>query len=85
MEKKSLKKSLWKKSPTTFSLYFLGLFFWFDFIQKRPRKKSPILVQKARNIYQWMFTINHAKIGAIDTETRLDIFNIQMLRKKSFL
>ena len=27
---------------------------------------------------------NHAKNGAIDIETPLDIFNMQMLRKKSF-
>ena len=27
---------------------------------------------------------NHAKKGAIDIETPLDIFNMQMLRKKSF-
>jgi len=28
---------------------------------------------------------NHSKKGAIDIKTPLDIFNIQMLRKKSFL
>ena len=54
-------KSLWKLSPTILRLYFLGLFFWFqyDFIQKRPRKKSPIIVENAWE--QRMFTTMQKK------------------------
>ena len=53
-------------------------FFW---LQKLPSEKSPFLVEHAWE--QMMFTIK--KIGAIDIKIPLDIFNMQMLRKKKRL
>ena len=57
------KKNPLKWSPTILRLYFIGLFFWFqyDFIQKRPRKR-PIIAE-----YAWE---QHAKRGAVDIEKR---------------
>ena len=55
------KKVLWKKSFYKKSLeiksYQFETFFWlqYDFIQKRPRKKSPLIVENAWE--QRMFTI----------------------------
>ena len=80
----ALKKSCEKKSFEIKSYHFETLFprtfLWlqYDFIQKRPRKKFYF----SRKCMGTKDVNNHAKKGAIDT---LDIFDMQMFRKKSFL
>ena len=68
-----------EKSPTTLRLYFLGLFSGSSMILYKNVKKRPILVENAWN----KGCLQPCKKGAIDKETPLDIFNMQMLSKKN--
>jgi len=76
-------KSLWNQSPTILKLYFLGIYFWFNynFTQKRPRKKS----YYSRKCMGTKDVFNRAKKRQFISKTPQDIYNMRMVRKKSFL